>query len=201
MKLKGILINLFAGTSVLITSNIATPAIAGACDNAPRAGDEFIPMGLVEYRIRSTVYLPLTSNNERKVAFAFKKLELEAQKKLAEFLKSKVKSYDDLDKSAKAEIITGANGEDTTEEMLIEAEEIISGISASAEELLRGSQELGRCHEPGEMVILTRGINSETQKMISNPKSNAIDNDNSSIKAYRKDTKGYSGYGNNLDDF
>ena len=51
------------------------------------------------------------------------------------------------------------------------------------------------------MVILTRGINSETQKMISNTKSNTIDNEDTSIKAYRKDTKGYSGYGNNLDDF
>ena len=201
MKLKRFLIGLFAGTSLLATSNIVPPVKAGACDNAPPAGDKLIPMGLGEYKIRSTVYLPLTSNNERKVAFAFKKLELEAQKKLAEFLKSTLKSYDDLDKSAKAEIITGANGEDTTEEMLIEAEEIISGISASAEELLRGSQELGRCHEPGEMVILTRGINSETQKMISNPRSNNNDNDNTSIKAYRKDTKGYSGYGNNLDDF
>ena len=126
---------------------------------------------------------------------------MKLKKKLAEFLKSKVKSYDDLDKSAKAEIITGANGEDTTEEMLIEAEEIISGISASADALLRGSQELGRCHEPGEMVILTRGINSETQKMISNPKSSTMESNENSKEAYRKDTKGYSGYGNNLDDF
>ena len=144
----------------------------------------------------------MKSNNERKVQFSFKKLELEAQKKLAQFVKTKVVAFDDLDNSDKESVFVDANG-DTTEDSLTSATEILSGISISAETLLVGSVEIGRCHEPGVAVMLTRGINSETQDIISSPTPNTIINKNSNtqIKTYRNDIdKGYSGYGN-FDDF
>ena len=88
-----------------------------------------------------------------------------------------------------------ANG-DTTEDSLETATEILSGISASADALLVGSVELGRCHEPGVAVMLTRGINSETEVLINNAGSNAGGNSNTQTKTYRNDiNQGYSGYG------
>ena len=201
MKFKGLITSFIAGASFFTAIN-TSPVLAGQCDDAPPTGDKFIPTGPNTWKIRSTVMLPLTSNNERKVAFAFRRLELEAQKKLVEFVNTKVKKFDNLSDSAKQDAITGVNGEDATDETLTEAIEIISGIQSSGEELLRGSQELGRCHVPGEKVMLTRGINSETQTMISNTKSNNTEsNIYSPTKTYNnRDVKGYSGYGD-LDDF
>lgn len=201
MKLKRFLTSIIAGASILAISNVKQ-VLAGGCDNAPPTGDYFITTGPNSWKIRSTVRLPLKSNNERKVQFSFKKLELEAQKKLAQFVKTKVVAFDDLDNSDKESVFVDANG-DTTEDSLTSATEILSGISISAETLLVGSVEIGRCHEPGVAVMLTRGINSETQDIISSPTPNTIINKNSNtqIKTYRNDIdKGYSGYGN-FDDF
>ena len=139
------------------------------------------------------------SLNERKEEFAYKKLELEAQKKLAQFVRTKVSAFDSLSASDKESGFVDANG-DTTEDSLEYATEILSGIEVSADALLSGSQEIGRCHEPGVAVMLTRGINSETQSIISNTGSGSINN-NTQTKTYRNDiSDGYSGYGN-FDDF
>ena len=198
MKLKGIVTSLIAGASLMTVSNIKPVSAAGACDNAPPTGDFFVVTGPDSYKIRSTVRQSLTSNNERKVEFAFKKLELTAQKKLAQFVKTKVKAFDDLSAADKESVVVDANG-DTTEDSLESATEILSGISASADALLVGSVELGRCHEPGVAVMLTRGINSETAALINNSQSNQsnVGNSNAQTKTYRNDiNQGYSGYGN-----
>ena len=202
MKLKKLLTSLIAGTSLLTFSNMNT-VNAGACDNAPPTGDRMIITGPNSWKIRSTVRLPIKSNNERKVQFAFKKLELEAQKKLAQFVNTKVAAFDDLSNSDKESVFVDANG-DTTEDSLTSATEILSGINISTEAFLLGSVEIGRCHEPGIAVMLTRGINSETQELITSPTSNAVingNNSNTQRKTYRNDiNQGYSGYGN-FDDF
>ena len=195
MKLKGFVTSLIAGASLMTVSNIKPVSAAGACDNAPPTGDFLVVTGPNSYKIRSTVRQSLKSNNERKVEFAFKKLELTAQKKLAQFVKTKVKAFDELSAADKESVVVDANG-DTTEDSLETATEIVSGISASAEALLVGSVELGRCHEPGVAVMLTRGINSETAILINNSKSN-VGNSNTQTKTYRNDiNQGYSGYGN-----
>ena len=195
MKLKGLVTSLIAGASLITFSNIKPASAAGSCDNAPPTGDFFVVTGPNSYKIRSTVRQSLKSNNERKVEFAFKKLELTAQKKLAQFVKTKVKAFDELSAADKESVVVDANG-DTTEDSLETATEIVSGISASAEALLVGSVELGRCHEPGVAVMLTRGINSETAILINNSKSN-VGNSNTQTKTYRNDiNQGYSGYGN-----
>ena len=194
MKLKAIVTSLIAGASLITFSNIKPASAAGSCDNAPPTGDFFVVTGPNSYKIRSTVRQSLKSNNERKVEFAFKKLELTAQKKLAQFVKTKVKAFDDLSASDKESVVVDANG-DTTEDSLETATEILSGISASADALLVGSVELGRCHEPGVAVMLTRGINSETAVLINNSQSND-GNSNTQTKTYRNDiNQGYSGYG------
>ena len=96
-------------------------------------------------------------------------------------------------------VVVDANG-DTTEDSLETATEILSGINVSADALLVGSVELGRCHEPGVAVMLTRGINSETAALINNSQSNTVNaagNSNTQTKTYRNDiNQGYSGYGN-----
>ena len=201
MKLNGIFASFVTGASLLAVSNIEP--VNASCEAAPPTGDKLVITGPNSWKIRSTVRQNITSNNERKVEFAFKKLELTAQKKLAEFVKTKVTAFSELSNSDKESVVVDANG-DTTEDSLETATEIISGISASAEALLVGSVELGRCHEPGVAVMLTRGINSETRDLISNTTSNnAIDGDssNTSTKKYRNDiNQGYSGYGD-FDDF
>ena len=202
MKIKRFVTSFIAGASLLTFSNIK-PASAGACDDAPPTGDKLVVTGPNSYKIRSTVRQSIKSNNERKVEFAFKKLELIAQKKLAQFVKTKVTAFDDLSNADKEAVVVNANG-DTTEDSLETITEILSGVNVSAEALLVGSVELGRCHEPGVAVMLTRGINSENADLINNAGSKAFtngDNSNTQTKTYRNDiNKGYSGYGN-FDDF
>ena len=209
MKLKRILSCLIAGTTFLTVSNTTNilaetgPDYAGRCDNAPSTGDKFIITGPDSWKIRSTVQLYIKSKNERKVNFAFKRLELEAQKKLTEFIKTKVSVFENLSQTAKEEAISV---EDTTNVTLNEGINIAGGISKSAEELLIGSQELGRCWEPGQMVILSRGINSETQAMIAKPEpinvvnENEIDNGKTTTNTNSGEFRGYDGFGD-IDDF
>ena len=202
MKLKRLLTTFIASSTLLTAANV-NPVKAGGCENAPPTGDKIYPIGPGKYKIRTTVRRTLKSNNERKIEFAFKRLELEAMRRLASFVETKVVSFDKLTDSEKEEAIVVGDG-DTTEDFKA-ATEIVSGIELSADQLLRGSVEIGRCHEPGEAVMLTRGINSETAELLSGSKSNTnnnIDsNSNKEIKTYRRDVnQGYSGYGN-LDDF
>ena len=77
----------------------------------------------------------------------FKKLELTAQKKLAEFVNTKVTAFSDLSNADKESVVVDANG-DTTEDSLETATEILSGINVSAEALLVGSVELGSHASP-----------------------------------------------------
>ena len=210
MKLKKILTFVIAGstffTVVTNTKQVFSetgPDYAGGCDGAPPTGNRVFITGPDSWKIRSTVMLPIKSENERKVAFAFKRLELEAQKKLVQFVETKVSVFDNLSQTAKEEAITL---EDTTNLTLNEAINIASGISSSAEDLLIGSQELGRCWEPGQMVKLSRGINSEVQAMIAKPKpinvidEGVTDNENTTTNTKNGQFRGYDGYGD-IDDF
>ena len=210
MKLKKILSCVIAGSTFFtVATNTKQvfsetgPDYAGRCAKAPSTGDKFVITGPDSWKIRSTVMLPIKSQNERKVAFAFKRLELEAQKKLVQFVETKVSVFDNLSQTAKEEAITL---EDTTNLTLNEAINIASGISSSAEGLLIGSQELGRCWEPGQMVKLTRGINSEVQAMIAKPKPiNVLDEDvtdkeNTTTNSNNDKFRGFDGYGN-IDNF
>lgn len=209
MKLKKILSCLIAGTTFLTVINTRQvlsetgPDYAGRCGRAPSAGDKFVITGPDSWKIRSTVMLPIKSENERKVAFAFKRLELEAQKKLVQFIETKVSVFDNLSQTAKEEAVTI---EDTTSVSLNEGINMAGGISTSAEDLLKASQELGRCWEPGQMVILSRGINSEAQAMIAKPEpitvvnENEIDNGNTTSTTNSGQFRGYDGFGD-IDDF
>ena len=179
------------------------PDYAGRCAKAPSTGDKVAITGPDSWKIRSTVMLPIKSQNERKVAFAFKRLELEAQKKLVQFVETKVSVFDNLSQTAKEEAISV---EDTSNVTLTEGINIASGISSSAEEFLNASQELGRCWEPGQMVILSRGINSEVQAMIAKPKpinvvdEGVTDNENTTTNTNNGQFRGYDGFGD-IDDF
>ena len=207
VNLKGFITSLITGASLFTASNIS-PVIAAGCEDAPPTGDKIYPIGPGQYKIRSTVRRILKSNNERKIEFAFKKLELEAMRKLALFLEAKVVNFDNLTDSQKDEVMVVGDG-DTEEEVFKAGAEIISGINLSADQLIQGSVEIGRCHEPGVAVMITRGINSETAELLSGSKSNNIknsdsnsnSNSNTQTNTYRSDVdQGYSGYGN-LDDF
>ena len=210
MKLKKILSCVIAGSTFFtVATNTKQvfsetgPDYAGRCAKAPSTGDKFVITGPDSWKIRSTVMLPIKSQNERKVAFAFKRLELEAQKKLVQFVETKVSVFDNLSQTAKEEAISV---EDTSNVTLSEGINIASGISSSAEEFLSASQELGRCWEPGQMVILSRGINSEAQAMIAKPKpinvvdENVIDNENATTNQNSGQFRGYDGFGD-IDDF
>ena len=203
MKFKGFITSLITGASLFTASNIS-PVIAGGCEGAPPTGDKIYPIGPGQYKIRTTVRRTLKSNNERKIEFAFKKLELEAMKKLASFVETKVVNFDNLTDAQKDEVMVVGDG-NTEEETFQAASEIVSGIKLSSDELLVGTVEIGRCHEPGVAVMLTKGINSETAELLSGSKSknikNSGSNSNTQTKTYRSDVdQGYSGYGN-LDDF
>ena len=190
MKFKRLITTLIASSS-LFTAATVIPVKAGGCEKAPPAGDKIYPMGPGQYKIRTTVRRLLKSNNERKINFAFKRLELEAREKLAAFVETKVVGWDKLSDSEKEEAIVVGDG-DTVEDYKA-ATEIVSGINVSTEQLLRGVVDIGRCHEPGVAVMLTVGINSETAELLSGSNSNTIQNSdsdsnsNTQIKTYRRD--------------
>ena len=112
----------------------------------------------------------------------FNKLDfVEIKKKLIEFVATKVSVFDNLSQAEKEDAIIV---EDTSNVTRTEGINIVSGIGSSADDLLNASGELGRCWDPGKMVILTRGINSENAAMIAKPSpskvvdESAVDNEN-----------------------
>ena len=209
MKLKGFLTSLIAGASLLTASN-TNPVLAGSCENAPATGTVFKWTGPDTWKIMTTVRQPITSVNERKVAFAYKKLDLKAQRELARWVEVNVKNASNLTEAEKAKFVVDAN-DDVTEDSLEGFEEFVDTFSSSTEALLVGMINVGDCHTLGEEVRLTKGINSENivaaQSMKnkdfggSTASTNNSNNLSSPTQTYRRDlNKGYSGYGN-LDDF
>ena len=208
MKLNRFLTSLIAGASLLTASNV-TPVLAGGCDNAPPAGTVFKWTGPGTWKIMTTVRQTLSSNNERRLAYAFKKLDLKASQELAKFVQVNVAGASKLTESEKAKFVVGSDDE-MSEDSLEGFEEFVSEYGSSTEALLVGSVELGRCHTLGQEVRLTRGINSENAvgaQMLGNQdfggrtSGNNSTNSTSPTQTFRRDVnQGYSGYGN-LDDF
>ena len=208
MKLKGILTSFIAGVSLFTTGNI-TPAFADSCETAPPTGTVFKWTGPGTWKIMTTVRQPITSVNERKVEFAYKKLDLKAQRELARFVETKVENASNLTEAEKATFVVGTN-DDVSEDSLEGFEEFVDTFSSSTDALLVGMVDVGRCHTFGEEVRLTKGINSENAVASQRMKNQDFGGSTSSINSinssspsqtYRRDlNKGYSGYGN-LDNF
>jgi len=212
VKFKRLLTGLIAGASLLSTSYV-NPAIAGSCDGprVPSPGTVFKWMGPDKWKIITTVRQELTSLNERKVTFAFKKADLKAQREMARWVNINVKNASQLTEEQKESFVVGADDE-MSEDSLEGFADFAEEYGTSTEALLVGSVEIGRCHTLGKEVRLTRGINSDTAyaaKMMSgqkfkNTNEKELTEGNNTIetkKTYRKDlNEGYSGYGN-YDDF
>ena len=204
MKLKVLFTSIIASASFLTTGNI-NPVFAGSCEGAPDTGTVFKWTGPGTWKIMTTVRQPISSANERKVEFAFKKLDLKAQRDLAQWLSTNVKSGSKLTTSEKETFVIGANDE-ASEEALEGFNELVEEFSSSTEALLVGMVNIGRCHTLGEEVRLTKGINSENisaaqymknQNFDGGAKSTGSDNLSSPSQTYRNDlNQGYSGYGN-----
>ena len=201
MKLKVFFTSIIASASFLTTGNI-NPVFAGSCEGAPDTGTLFKWTGPGTWKIMTTVRQPISSANERKVEFAFKKLDLKAQRDLAQWLSTNVKSGSKLTTSEKETFVIGANDE-ASEEALEGFNELVEEFSSSTEALLVGMVNIGRCHTLGEEVRLTKGINSENIAAAQNMKNQNFDegtqsnSSNNSTQTYRNDlNQGYSGYGN-----
>ncbi len=208
MKFKGLLTSIIAGASFFTAIN-TNQVFAGSCENAPDTGTVFKWTGPGTWKIMTTVRQSISSSNERKVEFAFKKLDLKAQRELAQWISINVKGAADLTEDEKEKFVIGANDE-VSEDSLEGFNEFTDEYSSSVNELLVGVVNVGRCHTLGEEVRLTKGINSEniiagqSMKKQDFGRSTGSTNSNnlsSPPQTYRKDLmKGYSGYGN-LEDF
>lgn len=201
MKFKRFLTSIVAGSAFLTFGSISDVNASGACANAPR-GEKLERTGPNSWRIYATVRQSMKSKNEEMVEFAFQRLELKAQRALAQFVNREIKNYNSLDENKKREFVVV---DDQQSDSLEGVQEIVDQINANTEALLVGSQEIGRCHEPGIQIMLTRGINSEnisTASNITSPNSNNIDNENTQTGTYYRNdiNQGYSGYGN-FEDF
>ena len=196
------LTNVILAGAALLISGYVNPVNAGACDKAPPIGTKFQWTGPNQWKITTTVRQDLKSKNDRKIAFAYKKLDMQAQRELARFINTKVANANTLSTEEKAEFVVDGN-DDVTKDSLEGFEEFIEAYGTSTEALLIGSLEIGRCNVPGVEVFLSRGIKSDTQqgaRVINNPSSSS-NNSNNSNKIYRSDVQqGYDGYGN-FDDF
>ena len=204
MKLKVFFTFFIASASFFSSGNI-NPVYAGSCEGAPDTGTVFKWTGPGTWKIMTTVRQPISSVNERKVEFAYKKLDLKAQRDLAQWLSTNVKSGSKLTTSEKETFVIGANDE-ASEEALEGFNELVEDFSSSTDALLVGMVNIGRCHTLGEEVRLTKGINSENiaaaqnmknQNFDGGNKSNSNNNLGSPTQTYRNDlNQGYSGYGN-----
>ena len=204
MKLKVFFTGIIASASLITTGNI-NQVLAGSCENAPDTGTVFKWTGPETWKIMTTVRQSISSSNERKVEFAFKKLDLKADRELAQWLSVNVKGAADLTENEKEKFVIGADDE-VSEDSLEGFNEFTDSYGKSVDELLVGVVNIGRCHTLGEEVRLTKGINSENiiaaqsmknQDFGGRAGSTNTNNLSSPQETYRKDlNKGYSGYGN-----
>ena len=204
MKLKVFFTGVIASASFFNAGNI-NPVYAGSCEGAPDTGTVFKWTGPDTWKIMTTVRQSISSSNERKVEFAFKKLDLKADRDLAQWLSVNVKGAADLTENEKEKFVIGANDE-VSEDSLEGFNEFTDEYGKSVDELLVGVVNIGRCHTLGEEVRLTKGINSENiaaaqnmknQNFDGGTKSTGSDNLSSPSQTYRNDlNQGYSGYGN-----
>lgn len=196
VNFKLLLSSVIAGSAILTLGNPSSVNASGACANAPR-GEKLIRTGPNSWKMYATVRQSMKSKNEEEVEFGFQRLELRAQRSLAQFVNRTIKNYNKLDENKKREFVVN-DGEQTGS--LSGIQEIVDQINANTDAILVGSQEIGRCHEPGVQIMLTRGINSEnvsTASNITSPNSNKSGNDTQKDNYYRNDVnQGYSGYGN-----
>ena len=204
VKIKGLFTIIIAGASFFAASN-TNQVFAGSCENAPDTGTVFKYTGPENWKIMTTVRQSITSSNERKVEFAFKKLDLKAQRELAQWLSINVKGAADLTENEKEKFVIGADDE-VSEDSLEGFNEFTDSYGKSVDELLVGLVNIGRCHTLGEEVRLTKGINSENIIAAQSMKNQDFGGSSGTTKSnnlsspqetYRKDlNKGYSGYGN-----
>jgi len=204
VKLKVFFTGIIASASLITAGNI-NPVFAGSCENAPDTGTVFKWTGPETWKIMTTVRQSISSSNERKIEFAFKKLDLKADRELAQWLSVNVKGAADLTESEKEKFVIGADDE-VSEDSLEGFNEFTDTYGKSVDELLVGVVNIGRCHTLGEEVRLTKGINSENiiaaqsmknQDFGGRAGSTNSNNLSSPQETYRKDlNKGYSGYGN-----
>ena len=201
VKFKVFLTSLLAGAS-LFTANYTKPVYAGTCDdpNVQQAGTRFIWTGPDTWKIWTTTQQNLTSNNERKIAFAFKKLDLKADNELGRFVRTKVAGGAKLTGEEKESFVVGASDE-MTEDALEGFNSIVTEYSSQTEALLVGAQFIAKCHTPGKEVRLTRGINSESaigaQRIGNQDFGGGSNSTNSATKTFRRDVQeGFSSYDN-----
>ena len=200
VKLKVFLTSLVAGAS-LFTANYTEPVYAdGDCTNAQQAGTRFIWTGPGSWKLWTTAQQELTSNiGARKLAFTYKKLDLQADNELARFVETKVKGGSKLS-GQELETFVEGDSEATSEDAIKGFNSIVTEYSSQTEALLVGAQFIAKCHTPGKEVRLTRGINSESAigaKRIKNQDFGEGPNStNSATKTFRRDAQGYSSYDN-----
>ena len=120
MKLKVFFTGIIASASLITTGNI-NQVLAGSCENAPDTGTVFKWTGPETWKIMTTVRQSISSSNERRVEFAFKKLDLKADRELAQWLSVNVKGAADLTENEKEKFVIGADdevSEDSLEELV-----------------------------------------------------------------------------------
>ena len=201
VKFKVLLTSLIAGAS-LFTANYSKPVYAASCEdpNVQAVGSRFIWTGPGSWKIWTTVRQNLSSTNERKVAFAYKKLDLKADNELAKFVKTKVAGGMKLSGEERESFAVNAAGE-TTEDALEGFEAIITEYGSQTDALLVGLQLIAECHTVGKEVRVTKGINSESaigaQRIGNQDFGEGSNSMNSATKTFRRDVQeGYSSYGN-----
>ena len=201
VKFKVLLTRLIAGAS-LFTANYSKPVYAASWEdpNVQAVGSRFIWTGPGSWKIWTTVRQNLSSTNERKVAFAYKKLDLKADNELAKFVKTKVAGGMKLSGEERESFAVNAAGE-TTEDALEGFEAIITEYGSQTDALLVGLQLIAECYTPGKELRVTKGINSESAigaKRIENQDfGEGYNSTNSTTKTFRRDVQeGYSSYDN-----
>ena len=212
-KIKKISSAFIASLTLLSVGNVSP--VHASCENAPSAGSKFKLTGPDSFKLRTTVQTFIDTKNARKLNFILLRTDRQTQSELAEFFKGVFNGTIDVDAGGDSEFLIAE--QDMTEKDKLEGfENAKLRFNTEIKNFdLSGTRKVGQCIDPGNMIVVTREISSDTifaARGISSPSSDETIDDiaaneninsggNKGPKPYKSQVGGgYDGYAD-MDEF
>jgi len=197
-KIKKISGSLLASLACLTLGSISP--VHASCENAPMSGSKFKLTGPDSFKLRVTTQTFVDTKNARKLNFLLLQTDRRAQTELAEFFAGiqngtiSAKAGGDLDFLVAEE--------DMSEKDKLEGfEKAVSEINTRFVEFnAAGSRKIGQCVDPGNQIVVTREISSDsifaarsasTSKNASTKKDDDVAANKTKVIEENKGPKGY----------
>ena len=160
MKLKKISSKVLASLACLTVGSIS-PVFA-SCENAPMAGSQFKFNGPESFKFRVTASTLVDTKNARKLNFLLTQTDRKAQSELAEFFKGVADGTISAENSGNLDFVIA--DQDMSEKDKLEGyEAAVLKINTVVKNFSTvGTRKVGQCIDPGNMIVVTREISSDS---------------------------------------